>query len=127
MFAGKRNYCPLPLSGKNGEVIPVETRVWFGKWNGKECIFGISKDISKEQETLQMFNKIFNNNPALIAISELPGRQFFEVNEIFLEKMGYSQEEILGKTAGELGLFVDTEKQYEVADKLKKYWENIGC
>ena len=31
-------------------------------WNNKKCVFGISKDMTKEQEALQKFTKIFNIN-----------------------------------------------------------------
>ena len=59
MFQGLRDLCPLPLMRKNGERFAVETRVWFGKWNGNNCVFGISKDISKQQMALEKFNKLF--------------------------------------------------------------------
>ena len=120
MFAGKRECCPLPLVKKDGSFLPVETRVWFGMWDGKECIFGISKDLSKEQESLQKFNKIFDNNPALMAISSIPERVFTEVNQAFISKTGYSKEEIIGKTSGDLGLFFQQDIQNEIADKLSK-------
>ena len=120
MFAGKRDFCPLPLMKKDGTTIPVETRIWFGKWNGKDCIFGISKDLSNEQESLQKFNKIFDNNPALMAISSLPGRIITDVNQVFISKTGYSKDEIVGKTASELELFVEPEKQKELAYNLEK-------
>ena len=45
MLAGKRKSCPLPLLDKNKCAVPVETRVSFGKWNGNDCLFGISKVI----------------------------------------------------------------------------------
>ncbi|MEI7501358.1 MAG: PAS domain S-box protein [Bacteroidota bacterium] len=120
MFAGKRNTCPLPLARKDGTFVPVETRVWFGKWDGKECVFGISKDLSKEQESLQKFNAIFDNNPALMAISSIPERIFTEVNQSFLAKTGFAKEEIIGKTAVELGLFFQPEKQEQIAGELEK-------
>ena len=111
MLAGNRNSCPLPLVKKDGVRIPVETRIWFGKWNGEECIFGISKDLSSEQEALEKFNKIFDNNPALMAITTIPEGIFTDVNNTFLVKTGYSKNEVIGKTVDELGLFVDPEKQ----------------
>ncbi|MBF0102377.1 MAG: PAS domain S-box protein, partial [Desulfobacterales bacterium] len=119
MISGKRTSCPLPLSRKDTSYLPVETRVWFGRWNEQDCIFGISKDISVEQESLQKFNKIFHNNPALMAISTLPERIVTEVNFSFINKMGYSKDEIIGKTASELGLFVEPEKQVIVDELLK--------
>lgn len=111
MFAGLRDVCPLPLERKDGTLIPVETRVWFGTWDGKECIFGISKDLTKEQEALQKFNKIFDNNPALMAISSVPDGLFTEVNQAFINKLGYSKEDLVGRTARDLNLFTEPEKQ----------------
>jgi len=120
MFAGTRDSCPLPLARKDGSFVPVETRAWLGKWNGKDCIFGISKDLSAEQEALQKFNKIFYNNPTLIAISSVPGQVFTDVNNEFLIKTGYTREEVIGKTSEELGLFIKLEQQRTAAAELQK-------
>ena len=111
MFAGKLDSCPLPLMKKDGVLISAETHVWFGKWDGKDCIFGLAKDLSAVQEALQKFNKIFNNNPTLMAISTLPEGIFTDVNQTFLNKTEYSREEIIGKTTTDLGLFLQPEKQ----------------
>jgi PAS domain S-box-containing protein len=120
MFAGKRDYCPLPLASKDGAFVPVETRIWFGKWNGKDCIFGISKDLSKQQEALQKFNKLFDTNPALMAISELSDRKFTDVNSAFLTALGFTKEEVIGKTAQELNLFTQKNKQIQIGNQLQK-------
>ncbi|MDD2307107.1 MAG: PAS domain S-box protein [Prolixibacteraceae bacterium] len=56
MLAGEVDYCPIPLLAKNGNLIPVETKVVSGKWDGKEALYGISRDISeriKAEETLR--------------------------------------------------------------------------
>jgi len=120
MFKGETDVCPLPLIKKDGSFLPVETRAWFGKWDGKEAIFGISKDLSFEQESLQMFNKMFNNNPALMAVSTIPDRRFTQVNESFIAKTGFSREEIIGKTSNELFLFADESGFASVSDLLTK-------
>ena len=110
MFAGKRENCLLSFLSKNGALIPVETRVWFGKWSGKNCIFSVSKDLTTEQEAKQRFEQLFRHNPALMALSTLPDRRFVDVNDAFLETLGYSKDDIIGKTAGEIGLFIYSEK-----------------
>jgi len=120
MFAGKRDSCPLPLNRKDGSRLAVETRVWFGKWDGKPCIFGISKDLSKELESQEKFNHIFQANPAMMAISSLSDRCFTDVNESFLKTLGYERSEVLGKSALELGLFVDPEEQLGIGESLKQ-------
>ncbi|MEI7828705.1 MAG: PAS domain S-box protein [Prolixibacteraceae bacterium] len=120
MLTGKRNNCPLPLVRKDGTKIPVETRVWLGKWNGGDCIFGLCKDMTAEQLALRKFNKIFESNPSLMAISTIPDGIFTDVNNAFLLKTGYTKEDILGKTSKELNLFVDQQKQESASYELEK-------
>jgi len=127
MFKGERDSCPLPLVRKDGGLVSVETRGWFGKWNGTDCIFGVSKDLSGEQEALQKFNRLFNSNPAPMAVSSLPERRFTDVNDVFLNTLGYSRVEVLGKTADELGLFVQPEKQREIRDELLAHGRIVNC
>jgi len=118
MFKGERESCPLPLVNKNGTLVPVETRVWFGKWNGENCLFGICKNLSAEQEAQQRFERLFRNNPSLIALSTLPDRRFVDVNDAFLTTLGYTREDIIGHTSAECGLFAFPEQHAAVADQL---------
>jgi PAS domain S-box-containing protein len=119
MFRGERENCPLPLARKDGGLVPVETRVWFGQWNGQNCLFGISKNLSVEQEAQQRFERLFRNNPTLLALSSLPDRRFVDVNDTFLMTLGYSRNELVGKTAEEMALFVDPEQQAAVGKSLQ--------
>ncbi len=120
MFRGERDLCPLPLGTKAGGQWPVETRIWFGTWDGRDCIFAISKDLRRQEAALQKFNRLFQNNPALMAVSGLPDRRFTEVNDAFLTTLGFTAEEVLGRSAEELDLFSDPEKQMEVTRKLSQ-------
>ncbi len=110
MLCGKRNTCPLPLANKNGSIIPVETRIWFGKWSGVNCMFSISKDLTKEQDALQKFDKLFRMNPALMSVTRTIDRTLVDINDAFLNTLGYSKEELTGKTSKELKLFADAEE-----------------
>ncbi len=38
--------CSLPLQTKWGALIPVETHMVWGEWNGLPAIFGVSRDIT---------------------------------------------------------------------------------
>ncbi len=120
MFQGERESCPLPLAGKDGRMVPVETRVWFGQWSGQDCIFGISKNLTAEVEAQQRFERLFRSNPALMALSTVPDRRFFDVNDAFLKILGFSREEVLGKTASELDLFPNLDQHRTMADQLQK-------
>ena len=118
MFRGERDVCPLPLVRQDGTSVPVETRAWMGQWNGADCIFGISKDLTAEQEAQQRFERLFHNNPALMALSTLPDRRLFEVNDAFLAATGYAREEVIGHTSAELGLFAQPEQGAATARQL---------
>lgn len=118
MFEGKLETSPLELISKNNVIIPVETRIWFGKWNNEDCIFGLSKNISKEQEALQKFTKIFKHNPALMALSDYESKKFVDVNTSFLDKLGYSYDEVIGKTSTQINLFPNPHKHEKTTEKL---------
>jgi len=118
MFAGTRDVCPLPLVAKNGTLLPVETRIWFGTWDGKQCVFGISKDLTIEQDARQRFERLFHNNPALMAVTDFPERRFVDVNDALVRTTGYRREELLGHTAEELGLIINGSRQKLAAEQL---------
>ena len=121
MWRGERNTYPLPLQTRSGALLPVETRVWFGRWNGADCVFGICKDLTAEQEALQRFERLFRHNPALMAVSDLPERRFTDVNDAWLKTLGYAREEVLGRTSEELGLAVDPDEQRAVGAQLQAH------
>ncbi len=110
MFRRELDRCPLELMDRNGIRFPVETRVWFGRWNGRDCIFGLSKDLSAEQSALQKFEGLFRNNPVVMALSNPADRRFIDVNNAFLRKFGYERSEVIGRTSHDLGLFFEDER-----------------
>lgn len=118
MLRGEKKSCPLPLQRSDGGLIPVETRISYGMWDGRECVFGISKDLTAEQAAHQRFERLFRHNPALMALTVLPDRRFVDVNDAFVNTLGYSRAEALGKTAVELGLFQDEGVQQIVGERI---------
>ncbi len=119
LLKGELSHCPLPLQTKTGVLIPVESRAWSGKWNDKDCIFCISKDLTKEQEALQKFNLLFNSNPALMAVMSATEKRFTEINDAFVNALGFSREKIIDKTFLELDLFVHPESFHSIIDVLE--------
>ena len=49
MLTGEVDSCSIPLITKKGRMVPVETRVSRGTWNGETAIFGTSRDVSTER------------------------------------------------------------------------------
>lgn len=115
---GKRDTCPLPIVTKSGVLLPVETRAFVSRWNGDDCVVGVIKDLSAEQEAQQRFERAFHANPALMAVS-LADQRFLDVNAAWLKTLGYSRDEVIGKTSAELGLFVHPERHAEAGRQLQ--------
>lgn len=120
MVAGRLDFCPIPLLTKNGQENPVETRVWKGAWNGEDCLCGISKDMTRQYALLERFYALFNNNPALLSVTNAVDRRFIEINESFCQVLGYNREEIIGKTHQDVGIFTAPDDHSMVAQKLLK-------
>ncbi|MCP4139302.1 MAG: PAS domain S-box protein [Chloroflexi bacterium] len=119
MLQGEETYCPVPLQTKSGELIPVETRVTSGMWNGKEAIFGVSKDVSALAISEEKFAKAFHMNPAIVGLSELESGKFIEVNQTFYDKLGFTPQETIGERASEL-VHMDTNFKDEAIAKVKE-------
>lgn len=49
MILGTLDFCYIPVINKNGELLPVETRVTRGFWNGQPAMYGVSRDVSKQE------------------------------------------------------------------------------
>lgn len=104
MLSGLAEFCPVPLITKSGMQIPVETRVTKGLWDGMPVIFGVTKDISAIRFSEEKFSKLFHVNPSACGLSNLETHEYAEVNEAFYDLLGFEKDEVIGKTAMELGI-----------------------
>jgi len=120
MLAGTAEYCPVPIVTKAGKQIPVETRVKKGFWNGQPVIFGVSKDVSKIKLSEEKFSKAFHSNTTLMAISGFEDGKYIDVNETFLSTLGYTRDEIIGKTSFEFNLYADRNTRITIIETLKQ-------
>ena len=65
------------------------------------------------QQSAKMFTTAFQSGLDAISISLVPEGRFLAVNDSFLRMTGYTQEEVLGKSAGDLKLWVNDEQRAE--------------
>lgn len=119
MLVGNTDYCLIPVVTTDGRQIPVETHAKKGQWNGHPVIFGVSKDISQIKLSEEKFSTAFHSNSAMMAISYFDDGRYVDVNNAFTEALGYSHEELVGRTNKELGLFVDQNLRSRIIGSLK--------
>jgi PAS domain S-box-containing protein len=101
----------LPLLALDGSQFLVECRAWGGRWNESLCVYAIFKDQRPELEAQLRFERLFRRNPSLMAVSALPAGGFVDVNDAFLQALGYTRQEVIGRTSAELNLFPDSPQQ----------------
>ncbi|GMT44490.1 MAG: hypothetical protein IEMM0006_0322 [bacterium] len=111
----------------NNDIRDVEVRNGNINYEGQELLFIIVYDITertKAQKALEKseekFRKIFKTSPDSVTISRIEDGKFLEINEGFTAISGYTQQEAIGKTAFEIGVWVDKEERKQVVEILKK-------
>jgi len=94
----------IPVMEKSGHQIPVETKIAHGHWDNKPVIFVVTKDISLIKLSEEKFSKVFHINPSACGLSNLDDQKYVEVNDAFYTLLEFSKDEVIGKTAVELGI-----------------------
>lgn len=96
-------------------------------WDGDIASLVVMKDIThlKElshahQETREMFSRVVDVIPSFLSISSLETGDFIFANPKFYDVFGYSEEEMVGSTSLELGLWKDSRHRDQMLETLKK-------
>jgi PAS domain S-box-containing protein len=119
LSAASLGECNFPIVTRLRARIPVVTRAVLGHWNGTECVFCISKNLSAEQEAQQRFERLFRHNPALMALTSRTDGTYVDVNDAWLSSLGYARADVIGRTVADLDLFMNQSVHGEVAKKLQ--------
>lgn len=69
----------------------------------------------------ERFRKAFQASPGLFAISRPDDGRHIDVNDTWLRVMGWRREEVIGRTAAELGIWADPQDRARVVGLLKKH------
>ena len=75
------------------------------------------KEAQKGRQTAEAkWSKAFRQTPMAMALFSLRDQRFFEVNDAFEDFTGYTRHEAIGRTSGELHVFVDPEGSQEIIE-----------
>jgi PAS domain S-box-containing protein len=120
-------YENLPLEARSGRLVNVEFVSNVYGVNGKRVIQCNIRDITarrhaEEQlrKSEERFSKAFRLSPLAITISTESDGRYLDVNEAFLLMLGYKREDVIGRTASELGLWTQPSSRLEMVRELQK-------
>ncbi len=102
------------------DKVAVETKA-----DGSRFLRGILIDITARKEweralreTEELFSTAFHSSPAISAITSFPDGVFIDVNQRLLDATGYRRDEVIGRTATELGLWADPELRKKITEQM---------
>ena len=109
----------------DGSTFPVEIHLILFDDGNRQKVVAVSRDISERRRleedlrrTESKYATIFRNSPDLIAITEVASGRYFEVNEAYERIMGFSRNEVLGKTSLELNTWGSAEDREHMKQEL---------
>lgn len=84
---------------------------WHARLSG-DLIYAAARDITEQRRAVatagpDLFGELFNSCPAIMCVTNLEDRRITAVNPAFVEALGYSGEDVIGRTAEELHLYGD--------------------
>lgn len=109
---------PYPLISKTGEIIPTNTKFYEGYWDDKNVFVAVCTNLSVKYFTEEILFNIFNSSEVMLGITGMDSGAIFNVNTTFLKKIGYSLEEVSGKTVYELGVYSDYSRRAAMLQQL---------
>lgn len=115
--SSNKSFCKK-VESKSGHTYLLEIKTWWGKWDKQDCAYSVLKDVTKERENLELFSKIFEHNPLPMMITSKDKKQLVRVNPAFVEKTGYSSDEIVGNCIKDLKIFTKEENIKDISQRL---------
>lgn len=114
------------LVTRSGDLLWVECRASVIDWDDKPAVLAACFDITDRkraeaarQTTEALFARVFEASPDCLTLTRYDDGMFVNVNNGFLRMFGFTHDEVVGKTALDLGVWASVDDRNEVIAKLQ--------
>jgi PAS domain S-box-containing protein len=131
---GKDHEFEYRILAADGRILWIKDIVSVVKENGRPVAMrGYLLDITERKlaedamrKSEEKFSKLFQTSPNALIISTLEESKILEVNDVGVQAIGLPKEELLNKTALEIGL-IDADNRVQLLDAIQErgYYEGI--
>ncbi|MEO8103418.1 MAG: PAS domain S-box protein, partial [Betaproteobacteria bacterium] len=125
-IAGRVENLEFRMRRRGTEYIDVLYSGQVIEFLGEPCIVATIFDVTsrkraEEERRLsdERFARIFHSSPDSIVISRLDTGVYVELNEAWTELCGYSRDELIGRSAVELGIWADPAQRHDLLAQLE--------
>jgi len=81
----------------------------------------MSDESTDDQKLLDALTRtVFNSSSNILSITNISDGRFYEVNDAWLDTMGYTRDEVIGKTSMDLGIWLTPEDREYVVDAIRQ-------
>jgi PAS domain S-box-containing protein len=118
----------LALRTSSGVRRVWEYRNWVHSHKGSPIVVGTARDVTEHVQTKRLlrasegrFATAFHSSPVAKAITTLAEGRYIDVNEAFERQMGYTRNEIIGRTSLELNVWPTPARRRAMINALQRH------
>ena len=128
IFRGESDTLEFQIDGIKGGRLWLETHATPLRGDADEVVslLGITRDITARKlaeaslrESQQRTDTLFNASPAAICVNTVDTGRVIDANEQFARFLGFSRDELVGRTVFDVNLWVDGEARQRMMARLK--------
>jgi PAS domain S-box-containing protein len=117
-YAIAREFFLLAWLAVTASVVCSGARLILANERQREIAANLLSTEKALRRTEQTLSSAFRSSPDAFSINAFPNGPYFEVNEGFSSLTGYSREDTIGRTPGELDLWVDPSERARILSHL---------